>query len=122
MNLNKAYFGVTTLENNKLRTWNLFDNLRVKWSVARYVAMSKEERKNLVSEPYRFCFGDVWGRCEYECVLLPWPSMNEKKALKVDVFQLYVEPNKDYLMEIVDSISVTSAKQYLREERNRYKK
>lgn len=126
MKIDDAYFGVCNLDfNGEISTWNLFDNLRVKWSVAKYVSMTPEERKLLSSEPYRFCFGDVWGRCEYEWIVNRWPYSEEDKVTdgkKVDVFQMYVEPNKDYLMEIVNKISVTSAKNYLREERKRYKK
>lgn len=127
--LDDAYFGVnlyslnySSLEKRKIETYNLFNFGRVKWSVARYVSMTKDERRGLLSDPLHFCFGDVQGRCEYEFVVCPWGGLDENNRVvdvgeKVDVFKMYVEPNANYLMGLVNSISVNSAKQYLREER-----
>lgn len=127
IDLNEAYFGIklfslsySSHKERKIETYNLFDFLRVKWSVAKYVTMSEEERKSLLSNPLRFCFGDVAGRCEYEYIVRPMVSKEEDEK-KVDVFQMYVEPNADYLMSIVDNISVSSAQKYLREEKKRLK-
>ena len=126
MNLNEAYFGVCNLDfNGEIRTWNLFDNLRVKWSVARYVTMSKKEREQLLVSPIHFCFGDVWHRCEYEWIVNRWLcSENDKvcEGKKVDVFDVYVLPNEKHLMEIVNSITKSSAKKYLKEERERLRR
>lgn len=123
INLNDAYFGIrlfslsySSKSEQKLETYNLFSLSRIKWSVARYITMSDEERKTLLSDPLHFCFGDVWGRCEYEFFARPMVGDQEEKT---DVFQLYVEPNADYLMKIVNSISVNSAREYLRNERKR---
>lgn len=125
ISIDKAYFGVklfalsySSHKERKIETYNLFDFGRVKWSVARYVTMSKEERESLLSDPLHFCFGDVAGGCEYEYIIRPMVSKEEDEK-KVDVFQMYVEPNADHLMSIVDRISVSSAQKYLREERRR---
>ena len=88
--------------------------------MARYVTMCKEEREALLSDPVRFCFGDVWSRCEYEYLIRPMVGDDEDE-IKMDVFQMYVEPNASYLMSIVDRITKTSAQKYLREERKRLK-
>lgn len=125
MHIDKAYFGIklfslsySSKENRKLETYNLFDFANVKWSVARYITMTEEEKKYLLSEPLHFCFGDVWGRCQYEYIIRPMVS-TEDDEMKIDVFQMYVEPNAEYLMKIVNSISVNSAKEYLKEERRK---
>ena len=125
--LDDAYFGVnlyslnySSLEKRKIETYNLFNFGRVKWSVARYVTMTKEEQEVMLSDPVRFCFGDVWGRCEYEYLVRPMVS-DDKDEVKTDVFQMYVEPNAKYLMSIVNRITKTSAQKYLREERKRLK-
>lgn len=125
IDLDKAYFGVklfalnySSYRERKIETYNLFDFGRVRWSVARYVTMSEEERKGSLSDSLRFCFGDVAGRCEYEYTIRPMVGKEEDER-KIDVFQMYVEPNAEYLMSIVDRISVDSAQKYLREERRR---
>lgn len=124
ISLDKAYFGImlfslsySNRNEQKLETYNLFNLARVKWSVATYVAMSEEEKKEL-SDPLHFCFGDVWCRCEYEYLMRPVVS-TEEETTKTDVYNLYVVPNAKYLMEIVNSISVSSAKEYLQNERKR---
>lgn len=124
--LKKAYFGVATVDiNGDIQFWNLFDNLRVKLSVASYVVMTPEAKKLLLMDPCRFCFGDVWSRCEYEFVVNRWP-FGEKDLVsggrKMDVYQMFVEPNKDHLMTIVNSISKSSARKYLAEERKKRRK
>lgn len=108
------------MKERKLETYNLFDFVKVRWSVAKYATMSEEERKSLLSDPLWFCFGDVAGRCEYEYIIRPMGSEEEDEK-KVDVYQMYVEPNAEYLMKIVNSVSVSSAKKYLSEERKRRK-
>lgn len=123
--LNNLYFGIRLFSlsyNNKserkLETYNLFDFARVKWSVATYVLMSKNEKQAMLSSPLHFCFGDMWGRCEYEMLVRPMVS-EEKDELKTDIFQMYVEPNKEFLMRMVESISKNSAREYLKAERKR---
>ena len=133
ININKLYFGVKLFpmsyrsksERDKLKTYNLFDFGRVKWSVARYVTMTDKERKSLMSDPVHFCFGDVWSRTEFEFIACPLPYTDEmtisNSGVKVDTYEMYVEPNKDYLMSLVNRVSPTSARMYLREERKRRK-
>ena len=131
--IDDLYFGVKLFpmsyasksELNKLKTYNLFEFGRVKWSVARYATMTDKEKKSILSDPLRFCFGDVWSRTEFEFIACPWPYTDEmtisNSGVKVDTWSLYVEPNADLLMEMVNSVSVPSAKKYLSEERKRRK-
>lgn len=133
ININRLYFGIKLFpmshtskgELNGLTTYNLFDFGRVKWSVARWVTMSDKERKGIMSDPLHFCFGDVWGRTEYEFIVCPWPYTSEdtieKSGVKVDTYEMYVKPNADYLMSLVNRVSLTSARAYLRDERKRRK-
>ena len=80
MKIDDLYFGVKLMplsygsEEGRitLKTYNLFEFSKVKWSVARWVTMSDEEKKNITS-PLHFLFGDVWGRAEYEFIVCPWP-------------------------------------------------
>ena len=131
IDINDLYFGIrlyslsySSKEARKLEIYNLFNFSRVKWSVARYVTMAEEEKKTLLSDPLSFCFGDTWGRCEYEFMVCPWGGLdNDDKVvdvgLKVDTFEMYVKPNAEYLMSLVNRVSVTSAKKYMSEERKR---
>lgn len=133
-NINDLYFGIKLFplsyssrdKLKELTTYNLFSFGRVKWSVARYVTMSEKEKKSLLSgDPLLFCFGDVWSRTEFEFIACPWPYTDEmtisNSGVKVDTFEMYVKPNADLLMKMVNSVSVSSAKKYLAEERKRSK-
>ena len=133
MKLDDLYFGIKLMplsynseeDRTALKTYNLFGLSKVKWSVARWVTMSDEEKKNITS-PLHFVFGDVWGRSEYEFVICPWPYGDGEgvsdNGQKVDTFMMYVEPNAKLLMDMVNSVSVSSAKKYMIEWRKRYKR
>lgn len=133
MSINDLYFGMvmnkmnysSESERSDIETYNLFNISRVKWSVARYVTMSASERKE-ISDPLLFCFGDVWGRTEYEFMLCPWPYRDgdfvEQVGHKVDMYTMYVKPNAELLMDIINRVTVSSAKKYLAEERKRLKR
>ena len=133
-NLNDLYFGVmmrkmsfmSEYERSSLEQVNLFNIPRVKWSVARYVVMTPEERKELVRDPLSWCFMETWGKCEFEFIVCPWPYRDgetvEECGNKVDVFTMYVQPNAKLLMDMVNNVSVESAKQYLKSERRKMRK
>lgn len=132
--LDDLYFGIklypmsTSSKDDlrELKTYNLFNFGRVKWSVARWVTMNDKEKKALWSDPLMFCFGDVWSRCEYEFIVCPWGGLRENDkvkdvGIKVDTFEMYVKPNEKLLMDMVNSVSENSARKYLAEERKRRK-
>lgn len=131
--LSALYFGVKLPSLNydsrskrEFVTYNLFGFAKVQWAVASYVAKTPEEKKK-IENPLFYCFSSVWSRCEYEFVVCPWGSLdNDDKAVevgtKVDIYGMYVEPNAEHLMELVDNVSVSSAKKYLTEGRKRYKR
>lgn len=114
------YFGICEIDqnSNRLVQRNLFDNLRVKQSIAIYRKMTPEEREKLVSNPVYFCFGDTNGRVEYEMRIAPEvfkEGMLVKESEKTDIYKMYVLPNSEYLMSLVDSIDEKTAKKWLKE-------
>ena len=133
ININDLYFGVKLMplsygsqeERISLKTYNLFDLSKIKWSVAMWVTMDKKKREEITS-PLHFLFGDVWSRTEYEFIVCPWPYGDgegvSENGQKVDTFMMYVEPNAELLMDMVNSVSVSSAKKYMTEWRKRYKR
>lgn len=103
-----------------IKTYNLFDSSRVLRSVAMYVLMTPEQRKERVKDPLSWCFNDVWGRYEYEFMMSPLGGGGEPQ--KVDIYQMYVEPNRELLLDLVSRVTKSSAKKYLSEERKRYRR
>lgn len=131
IDINDAYFGVVTRklswnnekERNSVQASNLFDFYRVKRSVAIWKTRPElAEDHDLIP----FCFFDVCGRCEFEFIVCPWPYADDdtiaNSGVKVDVYEMYVKPNADILTDIVNSISVESARKWLKEDRARYKR
>ena len=124
IDIDELYFGVvmhplsysSDEERTSLNTYNLFRFTNVKWSVARYVTMSKEEKRALIN-PLAFCFGDVWGRTEFEFMACPWPFRDNETiggvGQKVSLYDIYVVPNAKLLMDMVEMVSVSSARKYL---------
>ena len=132
--LTDLYFGVVApgigagrIDRLNLRSFNLFQSTRVRWSVARWVVETNKDPKFAEEHDFLFwCFGDTRARCEWEWLIAPWGGTSGEEQLKdvcekVDVYTMYVEPNAKYLRELVDSVSITSAKKYLFEERRRYR-
>lgn len=133
IDINDLYFGVvmnqmsysSEEERGNIKTYNLFEFSRVKFAVAMYVGMTESQREEL-SSPLSFCFGDVHWRTEYEFMMCPWPYRDgdfvEQAGHKVDIYQMYVEPNAELLMDLIDRVTKSSAKKYLSETRKAYKK
>lgn len=132
--LEDLYFGVVLYEfswsgkdKRQLKTYNLFNSLRVLRSVARWAVETNKDSKFAKEHDFlRWCFGDTRARCEWEWLVAPWGGVSGDEKLKdvckkVDVYTMYVEPNAKHLRELVDSVSVSSAKKFLAEERNRYR-
>ena len=131
LNINKAFFGIQLFSlsyssntKRELKTYNLFDFSRIKFSVASYITASGEFKKQYIRDPLHYCFGDVHHRCEFEFWIARWGGTTGEEKLKdeaekIDIYDLYVVPNADLLMDIVNRISISSAKKYLSEERKR---
>ena len=93
----------------KLRKFNVFHSHRVMLSVAMWVAGKAPENSDFL----HWCFGDLAHRTEYEMIVSSWPPA-ENSEDKFDVFTLYIEPNAKLLKEMVDKVSVSSAKNWLK--------
>ena len=115
MKIRDLYFGIVLFDFNskELKQYNLFNSLRVQRSIAIWVTMDEDEKRN--HDALHFCFGDTQGRCEYEMLVQDWPATKMDKVLKVDTYQMYVEPNRDYLLSLVDKVTKTDAKKWLKE-------
>lgn len=119
MKITDLDFGYMQFDPNtgELTRHNIFSNVSVMRSVAQWVTMSSSRRKAGL-DPISFCFIDYWSRCQYEFVIKPWVGEGEEQ--KVDIWTMYVVPNKDILFDMIDKVSVNSAREWLREERKKY--
>lgn len=119
MKLTEAYFGITILNPNspavELQAVNLFQSLRVLRSVAIY----KTERERLEKDygedfdALHFCFGDTQHRHEYEMLI---KGVFDKDWRLYDIYTLYILPNKELLLKIVEDIDIKSCKDWLKNE------
>lgn len=133
LKIDNLYFGVvmhplsygTYDERNELRTYNLFDMSSIKLAVAKWVTMTPNEKAR-IDNPLVYIFGDVWGRTEFEFIMCPWPYKDGEKVedngKKVDIYQMYVMPNRVMLLDMVDAVSKSSAQEYLRTWHKAYRK
>lgn len=115
MRINKLHFYYVqpSFLSKELEIYDLFGSGRVAYSIARWAIMTKEERGRLLSDQLHWCFGDVWGRTEYEWIISDWPR--KENEFKIDVFQAYVEPNKKLLLDMVDSVTPADARHWFKE-------
>lgn len=114
MKLMDLYFGYKMVElNGELSTKNLFGSMRVLHSIAMY---RTNPNMDLLTDPFEFCFGDTRSRCEYEFQVCQWPCLDDSNPTltKVDVYTMYAKPNKDYLMSLVESVSINSCREFLK--------
>lgn len=119
MKIDDLYFGIVLIDFNtkQLKKQNLFGSLRIQRSIATYIYL--KNRKKLEKEgfdPLQFCFGDTRGRCEYETLfhVSEFPDKDDDKIIKTDVYEMYVKPNADYLMSLVNQISESEAEKWLK--------
>lgn len=124
LDIEDLYFGITLHDFNSrsFRHANLFGSVRVLSSVASYVLMSPERRKQLeLSDPTRllsYLFGDTRGRVQYEFVCSDFPPSDDPESRteeKLDTYFLYVLPNADYLLDLVSRVSKASARRWDKE-------
>lgn len=118
INLEDLYFGCLNynFNNGKMEPFNLFGSLRVLHSIAIY-RIRKEELENDTwlgdnFDPLRFCFGDLRGHVEYEMQV---GGAFEDETNKLSLYEMYVEPNAEYLMNLVNSVSIESCEKWLEE-------
>ena len=117
MDIKDLYFGCLNYDFNtkKMEPFNLFRSLRVLRSIAIYRTRKDELEKDTwlgEFDPLRFCFGDLWGHVEYEMAV---GGLFDDEPEKLSLWDLYVKPNAEYLMSLVDSVSVESCERWLEE-------
>lgn len=113
--LEKAYFGIRMYDfnSNEFDCENLFGSVRVLLSIALI-----RTRKDLIAkykdidDVIMFCFGDTKSRVEYEMGICP--VFRDEDFEKVDVYYMYVEPNKRLLYDMVMNFSVASCRRVLK--------
>ena len=113
MKIDELYFGIKLVDFNtrKLQTYNLFTP-RIKRNVAIYAKDKSVLANHSWFEPLSFCFGDMRGRTEYEFYVSD--VVDGKEQSKADAYEMYVKPNEEYLMSLVDSISEYEGKKWLK--------
>lgn len=88
--------------------FNIFDHYWVKEAIYRYKTKSIPADRDLCA----YFFIDFWGRCEYEMVVNDWPG--QKHERKVDVYEMYIKPNFPLLLEMIDSVTISSCRAWHR--------
>lgn len=116
VDISDLYFGIKWWEVNKnqFETRNLFDSSRVKESVARWVLMDTADRKD-IKDPLHFLYGSLWSRVEWEFGVCSVFCKSMDAVEKTDVYEFYIEPNRDYLLALANSVTKASAQRYLKE-------
>ena len=122
MKLENLYFGIRRYNFNtkELEIDNLFASTRVLRSIAVYLSMDDKERSQ-IGDPLSFCFGDTRWRVQYEFLVREMFSDSDKWE-KVDTWTMYVEPNAEYLMKLVNSVDKSDAERWLKEYDNEIKR
>ena len=121
MEIENLYFGIKLFGFNtrKLEDQNLFSSYRILRSIALYIAEYKDNNEdNFIEDPLVFCFGDTRGRVEYEYYI---SGPTERETYKVDVWDMYIAPNRNHLMKLVNLVSKESAERWVKEDERRRK-
>lgn len=123
--LEKAKFCVPKWDFNRhtVEPFNIFEDIRILLSVASFktglfdlLYPSEEERKE---HWLRWCFGDTWGRVQYNLLISdPVPAEGDKPE-EVHIFDCFIKPNEELLFALVESISTKSCEQWLEQHKIR---
>lgn len=123
LDLEKAYFGIVLWDFNedKPKVCNLFGSIRVLTSIASWRLMDTTEtgrknkeyiKKNTSLDGLSYCFSDVRGRVQYEMLVSDvfgdGSAKGNHNVEKLDTWFLYVEPNRELLMNMVERMSISS--------------
>ena len=107
-------FYVPTWNNGRIKLYNIFQSSRIKQSIATYRAgwMKNTERNDWC----RWCFGDTYGRVQWEFGFgAPFENLDGTwETTKQDVYTLFIEPNKEILKKMVDSIPLQECLDYIK--------
>lgn len=104
---------------------NIFNSYRVMRSLATYIKRSDARSNDTyfkdnysdIDSAISFIFCDTMGRCEWEYVVSEWVGKEGRQ--KVDVYEMYVKPNRRLLYNMIKEVSYNSAVMWLREDNKR---
>lgn len=118
IDIKDLYFGCMNYDFNRkeIVQYNLFGSMRVLRSIAIY-RTRKDELENDDwyrdgFDPLRFCFGDLDGHVEYEMQV---GGAFEDETKKMSLWDMYVVPNADLLLSMVNNVSIESCERWLEE-------
>lgn len=105
-------FYVPIWNNGKIELYNIFRSSRIRKSLATYRAGWMEEIGH--KDWCKWVFGDTWGRVEWEFGFgAPFENKDGTwDAAKQDVYTLFIEPNKEILKKMVDSVPLQECVDY----------
>lgn len=114
--INDLYFGVLLWDPSSriFKQCNLFDFLRVKRSVAIY--KTHPELFDSFGDLLFALYGDTSGRVQYEFGMTD--PVDGSDSIKIDIYRAYVEPNRGYLLSLAQSVTVASARRWLKEQKH----
>lgn len=114
MKITDLYFGIKRADSNTqhLVTTNLFNCRDVLLGVALYKLGKGGEYCN--RNPFEFIFFGTRGAVEYEFYIAA-PASEKDDFELTDIYSMYAEPNKRYLMELINSVSKASCERWLKE-------
>lgn len=103
------YFGVAKVSptTGDLHYCNIFNSIKVMRCVAFYIAKSPK-----VVDPLEFCFGDTKDKMECEMEVR---GMYRDHWFHTDIYNMYVVPNRDYLLNLLSKVSKKSAEKWLKD-------
>ena len=131
--LKDLQYNVCRWENGKIETFNVFQHSGVLLSAAKYrLGEFDKHREEWVEynkergvKPYcdywhdlaMWLFGDFWSRYEYEFGFGDAFKKDDGswEGEKTDIYTVFCEPNIRLLKAMIDEVSVSSCKQYIRE-------
>lgn len=115
MKIDELYFGVMMLDPNHNSTplnRNLFDLGGIRRDIAKWLTMDSVVRQDFNVDPLAFCFSGVRARTEYEMYLAP--IYQHERGYKIDLFNLYVLPNQEYLLSLLRPLTKEDGQKWLK--------
>lgn len=112
--------GIPSGQRVMLEYFNIFDSIRVKRSVALWVANFVPHDQTPETAFMQWCFGDLRGRNEYEIGMCPNNLIGSENAtdvsVRISIYDAFLANNEPVLRALVDSVDVASAERWLGED------
>ena len=82
------------------RKFNIFDNINFRERVEELLATPELTREEIEEEVRAAARWQFWSRCQYEFILLSWPTGEKETGYKMDVFE-QLEMNWDRFIDYI---------------------